>query len=326
MISVYDGEGNQKHVSLFGTDVFGKYIPGNGYYYFVKDHLGSTRVVVDEFGDVVEAYDYYPFGKVLRSYINADETDEKFTGKELDNDNDERLYYFGARYYDGDLGRWLSVDPLAHLNPGQSPYNYVTNNPLSRVDPDGMDDIYYDANGNEIDRERTGFWSFDWLLGDDHYVSNSEGNITFKDNQYLQANGEETIERIKQYAGELNIDMNFAGGKFSELVANANSKPTDIYRVLQESVGGDLDFKLQLNKSTIYLFDNKLYNSNEAGNIIWSYFLMDNGFGSLLGQGLAEGGSAKDYIFGKRPKYLLDEPWDRRARKVGRDYWRRVNR
>jgi hypothetical protein len=50
----------------------------------VKDHLGSTRAVVDEAGDVVEAYDYYPFGLQSRSYKEKGDplTKETFTGKE----------------------------------------------------------------------------------------------------------------------------------------------------------------------------------------------------------------------------------------------------
>jgi RHS repeat-associated protein len=48
------------------------------------------------------------------------------------------LYYYGARYYDPKVSVWLSVDPLAHEYPGLSPYNFVANNPLIFIDPDGM--------------------------------------------------------------------------------------------------------------------------------------------------------------------------------------------
>ncbi|MCD6100142.1 MAG: DNRLRE domain-containing protein, partial [Candidatus Marinimicrobia bacterium] len=104
--------------------------------YYLKDHLGSTRVVVDEDGDVVESYDYYPFG--LASRTSGGSTIYKFTEKELDNETD--FYYFGARYYDPEVGRWLSVDPLAEKNYWLSPYVYCRNNPISRIDPDGAED------------------------------------------------------------------------------------------------------------------------------------------------------------------------------------------
>ena len=62
-------------------------------------------------------------------------TKEKFTGKERDVETG--LDYFGARYYASGIGRWLSVDPLAEKYPSWSPYNYVLNNPVGMVDPDG---------------------------------------------------------------------------------------------------------------------------------------------------------------------------------------------
>ena len=45
--------------------------------------------------------------------------------------------YFGARYYDPEVGRWLVVDPRADAYPSLSPYVYVANNPLNATDPDG---------------------------------------------------------------------------------------------------------------------------------------------------------------------------------------------
>ncbi|MBV6513285.1 MAG: RHS repeat-associated core domain-containing protein [Ignavibacteriales bacterium] len=47
--------------------------------------------------------------------------------------------YFGARFYDSDLARWMSVDPMADKYPGWSPYNYVMGNPLNSIDPDGKE-------------------------------------------------------------------------------------------------------------------------------------------------------------------------------------------
>jgi uncharacterized protein RhaS with RHS repeats len=49
------------------------------------------------------------------------------------------LYYFGARYYDPGVGRFIGVDPLADKYPSWSPYHYTLNNPLRYLDPDGRD-------------------------------------------------------------------------------------------------------------------------------------------------------------------------------------------
>jgi RHS repeat-associated protein len=117
-----------------GTGVSGDY------YFPLHDHLGSVRVVVDTGANVVESYDYYPFGAEQRSRVNANQNAGlRFTGKELDKESHLGLYYFGARYYDPEVGRFIGVDPLAEEYPGWSPYVYCLNNPLKNIDPDGRE-------------------------------------------------------------------------------------------------------------------------------------------------------------------------------------------
>jgi RHS repeat-associated protein len=59
----------------------------------------------------------------------------KYTTKERDVESG--YDYFGARYYDSRIGRWMSVDPKAKESPESSPYLYVADNPLRGIDPDG---------------------------------------------------------------------------------------------------------------------------------------------------------------------------------------------
>ncbi|HLN34652.1 MAG TPA: RHS repeat-associated core domain-containing protein [Nitrososphaeraceae archaeon] len=80
-----------------------------------------------------------PFGEIISSYVSNGSDKYKFTQKERDTETN--LDYFGARYYDSEIGRWLSPDPLADKYPGWSPYNYCLNNPVNLVDPDGRDVI-----------------------------------------------------------------------------------------------------------------------------------------------------------------------------------------
>ena len=105
-------------------------------FYYLKDHIGSVRATVDEFGNVVHYSDYYPFGAEMpRRVLENESPEERFSGHQLDGSTG--LVYAGARYYDPQIMRWTSPDPLADEYPGWSPYNYALNNPVNNYDPDG---------------------------------------------------------------------------------------------------------------------------------------------------------------------------------------------
>jgi RHS repeat-associated protein len=144
LLCIMDGRGNIKYWNIIGTDISGRYEPGKKTkYYYLKDHLGSTRAVMDESGAVVEATDYYPFGLRMpgRSYLNGvPHAKEGFTGKETDSESG--FIYFGARYYDPALGQWLAVDPKADKTSDITPYHFTHNNPVNKIDQDGKQDHF----------------------------------------------------------------------------------------------------------------------------------------------------------------------------------------
>jgi RHS repeat-associated protein len=107
-------------------------------YYYVKDHLGSTRMTVyggDAGFNMTEATMYESYGAMQNILVNTpvDTTKEKFTGKEFDEDDGLNAFYFGKRYYDPDIGIWLSCDPKDQF---YNPYSY-SSNPVNSIDPDG---------------------------------------------------------------------------------------------------------------------------------------------------------------------------------------------
>jgi len=77
---------------------------------------------------------------------------EKFLTTYHERDQETGLDYRGARFYDSDVGRFLSLDPLAGDFAAWSPYNYVLGNPVSFIDPDGRqaESIHLDQDGNVI--------------------------------------------------------------------------------------------------------------------------------------------------------------------------------
>ena len=112
--------------------------PENLRYFFTKDHLGSSTIISDATGKPVQHIEYTAFGESFADWRVEDwNTPYRFTGKEQDAETG--LYYYGARYYDPRIGRFLSVDPLAEKYGAWSPYNYVFDNPLKFTDPTGME-------------------------------------------------------------------------------------------------------------------------------------------------------------------------------------------
>jgi RHS repeat-associated protein len=113
-------------------------------YFYIKDHLGSTRMTVDENGDQSENVNYLSYGTEMDLGVSASFTREKYTGKEFDKEGagDDGtggigLYYFGKRYYDAEIGRWISVDPERQFF---DLYAYTGNgfNPISSFDMKGL--------------------------------------------------------------------------------------------------------------------------------------------------------------------------------------------
>jgi RHS repeat-associated protein len=105
-------------------------------YYYHTDHLGSSNVMTDTYGTSQGNYHYYPYGATRIS--SGLSIKHKFTGQELDSETG--LYYYGARYYDPALGRFVSADSIVQDSSDPQTlnrYSYCRNNPIILTDPTG---------------------------------------------------------------------------------------------------------------------------------------------------------------------------------------------
>jgi len=107
--------------------------------YQLGNHLASASLELDDTAQIISYEECHPYGttsyRAADSAIEASAKRYRYTGKEKDEENG--LYYHGARYYPPWLGRWCSVDPLGAQTPAKSTYSSFANNPLFFIDPDG---------------------------------------------------------------------------------------------------------------------------------------------------------------------------------------------
>ena len=111
---------------------------GVGFFYYQSDHQGSITHLTDSSGLVANSYQYDSYGRTL----TLSETILQpftYTGRELDQESG--LYYYRARYYDANTGRFLSEDPIGFVGGDANLYRYVFNNPANLTDPDGQNPL-----------------------------------------------------------------------------------------------------------------------------------------------------------------------------------------
>ncbi|WP_317197844.1 RHS repeat domain-containing protein [Bacteroides uniformis] len=128
------------------------------YHYYLKDHQGNNRVVINRSGTVEETNHYYPFGGVFGTTGNTQPY--KYNGKEFDTKKGLNWYDYGARHYDAALGRFTTNDRFAEKYYSMSPYQYGANNPVNNIDVNG-DTIVVNPNPNGLIDNVKMFFGFD---------------------------------------------------------------------------------------------------------------------------------------------------------------------
>jgi RHS repeat-associated protein len=116
-------------------------------FYYHSDALSSTRSLSNNGGEQVANYSYDSYGKI-RNKSGDISNEYTFTGRQLD--EEAGLYYYRARYYDPETGRFLQQDPLGYVD-GLNLYVYCGNNPVNFIDPFGMESECPDE--EEIDND-----------------------------------------------------------------------------------------------------------------------------------------------------------------------------
>jgi RHS repeat-associated protein len=139
----FDQDSSLETSYLFGDEIdaiLARSKPGQEAVWYLKDRLGTVRDLADSSGGVINHIDYDSFGGLI-AQTHPDQGDRfLFTGREYE--PALGIYYYRARYYNPDLGRFMNEDPLAFDANDMNLYRYVINCPTTGKDPYGNEAIF----------------------------------------------------------------------------------------------------------------------------------------------------------------------------------------
>ncbi len=314
LISVYDASGNRvKKVTPTSTTVYigdlyectsgqcTKYIfagtqrvakiDSAGTNYHHTDHLGSSSIITNSSGAKVEDIYYYPYGEI-KTDSGTLNVRHKFTDQEWDAETG--LYYYGARYYDPRLARFISADtivPEPFYPQSLNRYAYTINNPVILRELDGNCFVFVTVGGQQVPyvAYRSGSYTFHTTTG---AIGTAQGNATGSNAlgrvgwsgsftyqatppPHLNVNTNLTFSYLGYVTSGALGSVSGGGGNGGGIRLNVDTTLT-LRPLWAESYGRDVIYQY-IGYSEIWSEGSRSWRNNNPGNLIPGDFAYENG-------------------------------------------------
>lgn len=128
-----DAGGTARNYYVYGLGLISRVKPSGDTRYYTFDFRGSTVAMTDASQNITHSYNYEDFG-ALDEVVEEDFNAFRYVGMSGVEYEEESLQFMRARYYDAEIGRFLSEDPIWSTNL----FPYAGNNPITNFDPDGL--------------------------------------------------------------------------------------------------------------------------------------------------------------------------------------------
>lgn len=302
-----EGEREDTTYLRINDQLVAKANPDTSSTFYLSDHLGSTSILTDDAGELVEETRYYPFGEIRTGGI---EGRYLYTGQEFDNNT--ILYYYGARYYDPLLNRFAQADPLIsdpHNPQLLNRYSYVLNAPINYTDPTGYSaQVFQDENGE--------YW-MDFVDDDSATVEGLDYSVQMNDYERIfsawEANERQSLKL--KVLDNTDIARRTWPNVYSTSSYYRLQQFEIIYSESQEEQGFDYQPGLS-NEAHVFVIDGDAYNDAGAGNYLWARTLRGLGIPRGLARFGAWFGHVKDFeknLTSNDRSVFRDSPADSRA-------------
>ena len=250
------------------------------YHYYLRDHLGSNRVLVNADGTVEQLIHYYPYGGEWSDATGSDIQPYKYTGKELDKTFSMNLYDYGARHYDPSLCSWTGQDPLGDKYYGMSSYGFCGGNPVRMVDVDGMFITTHTDMGGKVIKV---------IENDDRRIYRHKIDSDIKEEDIDFLGGELMGVSLQIHSFSKGDIIDFDSQELNNVVETIiDMNPNLLQYAINAQATGIWDLKDHYKKGSIIISgtSNKYYASpRDAGNFLAGYMASKSGMPHIVNYG-----------------------------------------